>query len=77
MLNRMLFIAASPQERVTVLQRFYRLPRPLIERFYAGRTSLPDQMRILVGKPPVSIARALRSLPAEAAWTFTSAAPRV
>ena len=32
-LNRMLFIAASPAERIAVLQRFYRLPQPLIERF--------------------------------------------
>lgn len=75
MLNRMLFIAASPGERVNVLQRFYRLPLPLIKRFYAGQTTLTDQMRILVGRPPVSIARALRSLPADAAWTFKSAAP--
>lgn len=72
MLNRMLFIAASPRERVTVLQRFYRLPQSLIERFYAGETTLADRMRILVGKPPVSIAKAMRSLPPAAAWSFKS-----
>lgn len=58
-LNRMLFRAAEPDKRHLVLQRFYRLPRPLIERFYAGRTTLADIGRILVGKPPVPVHRAL------------------
>ncbi|MBK8085235.1 MAG: lycopene beta-cyclase CrtY [Devosia sp.] len=62
LLNRMLFRAAEPAERVRVLQRFYRLPRPLIERFYAGRTSFADACRILIGKPPVRISRALGCL---------------
>jgi lycopene beta-cyclase len=59
LLNRMLFRAARPDERALVLQRFYRLPEPLIERFYAGNTTLADAARILVGKPPVSVRRAL------------------
>jgi lycopene beta-cyclase len=59
LLNRMLFRAARPDERARVLQRFYTLPEPLIERFYAGRTTLGDAARILVGKPPVSVTRAL------------------
>ena len=59
LLNRMLFRAARPDERARVLQRFYTLPEPLIERFYAGRTTLADAARILVGKPPVSVRRAL------------------
>jgi lycopene beta-cyclase len=66
-LNRMLFLAGTPADRYTVLQRFYTLPQPLIERFYAGRTSLPDKARILCGKPPVPFTSALRSLPASAA----------
>lgn len=70
LLNRMLFIAASPRERITVMQRFYRLPEPLIQRFYAGHTTLADQMRILVGKPPVSISRALPCLRPASAWDF-------
>ncbi len=70
LLNRMLFIAASPRERITVMQRFYRLPEPLIQRFYAGQTTLADQMRILVGKPPVSISRALPCLRPDSAWDF-------
>jgi lycopene beta-cyclase len=62
LLNRMLFRAAEPGRRHLVLQRFYRLPQPLIERFYAGRTSAWDIVRILVGKPPVPIDRALACL---------------
>ncbi len=70
LLNRMLFMAASPRERITVLQRFYRLPQPLIQRFYAGQSTLRDQVRILVGKPPVRISKALPCLRADSAWTF-------
>lgn len=62
LLNRMLFRAALPERRHLVLQRFYTLPLPLIERFYAGRTSWPDVARILIGKPPVPIHRALACL---------------
>ena len=40
----------------------YRLPDPLVGRFYAGRPSWPDRVRILSGKPPVPVGRALGSL---------------
>ncbi|MDX2265478.1 MAG: lycopene beta-cyclase CrtY [Hyphomicrobiales bacterium] len=72
MLNRMLFMAADPAERYVIFERFYKLSQPLIERFYAGRTTLPDQLRILVGRPPVSILRATRSLDESGAWTFAA-----
>jgi lycopene beta-cyclase len=61
-LNRMLFRAAIPERRHLVLQRFYTLQQPLIERFYAGHTRFSDMARILVGKPPVPIIRALLCL---------------
>ncbi len=61
-LNRMLFLAAEPTRRRLVLQRFYRLPRPLIERFYAGTTTGLDMARIMTGKPPVPVHRALGCL---------------
>ena len=38
---------------------FYRLPAPLIARFYAGRPRLSDKARVLSGKPPVPVAQAL------------------
>lgn len=62
LLNRMLFDAARPQDRYKVLERFYRLPEPLIARFYAGQTTLADKARILTGKPPVPILAAMRCL---------------
>lgn len=61
MLNRMLFLAAKPEGRYSVLQRFYGLSAPLISRFYAGRTTLPDKLRILTGRPPIPIGAAIRA----------------
>ncbi len=62
MLSTMLFRAADPAERYRVLERFYRLDAGLIGRFYAGRSTLFDKMRVLTGKPPVPIGRAVRAL---------------
>jgi len=62
LLNRMLFRAARPGLRYKVLERFYRLPVPLIERFYAAEATSADKLRILAGKPPVPIRRALACL---------------
>jgi len=64
LLGTMLFGAAEPQHRWRVFARFYGLPVPLIERFYAGRSTLADQARILCGRPPVPIGRAVRALAA-------------
>jgi lycopene beta-cyclase len=62
LLNRMLFRAAEPHRRYRVLERFYGLPEPLIERFYAGRMTWADRVRVLAGRPPVPVGRALRCL---------------
>lgn len=62
LLARMLFRAADPPERYRILQRFYRLSDGLIARFYAGQSTGADRIRILAGKPPVSIWRALKAL---------------
>ncbi len=61
-LGRMLFHAANPSRRYRIFERFYRLPEPLIERFYAGRSSPADKVRVLTGKPPVPITGAVRAL---------------
>jgi len=61
-LGAMLFGAARPEERWRVFARFYRLDKGLIERFYAGRSSLSDRARILCGRPPVPLTRALGAL---------------
>ena len=36
LLNRMLFLAARPEERVRIFAHFYRLDDGLVSRFYAG-----------------------------------------
>jgi lycopene beta-cyclase len=64
LLNRMLYRAAEPAERYRVLEHFYRLPGPLIARFYAGRLTWWDRARVLSGRPPVPVGRALRAM-----WT--------
>ncbi len=62
LLDRMLFRAAEPKDRWRVMRRFYGLSEPLVRRFYAGRSTALDKARILTGKPPVPIHRALRQL---------------
>jgi lycopene beta-cyclase len=62
MLSRMLFEAAEPGKRVVVFEHFYALRGALVERFYAGRSTWADRLRILTGKPPVAIPRAIGAL---------------
>jgi lycopene beta-cyclase len=62
LLNRMLFRAADPEQRYRVLEHFYRLEPARIARFYGGRSNLWDKLRILSGKPPVPIGRALAAM---------------
>jgi len=62
LLNRMLFIGAAPPERYRVLEHFYRLPEAIIARFYACSLNAADKLRILTGRPPVPIGRAIRSM---------------
>ena len=62
MLDTMLFRAAAPDQRYRVLERFYTLSPALIARFYAGTSTLGDKIRVLSGKPPVPIWKAIRAL---------------
>jgi lycopene beta-cyclase len=62
MLDKMLFKAAEPAERYRILERFYRLDPRLIGRFYAGRSTMTDKARLLMGKPPVPIGRAVAAI---------------
>lgn len=61
-LSALLFVAAEPAKRFKVLERFYRLDPRLIERFYAGRSRALDKLRVLVGKPPVPMSKAMAVL---------------
>jgi len=58
----MMMRAARSEERYRIFERFYRLDPRLIGRFYAGRSTMADRLRILSGKPPVPIGRALAAL---------------
>jgi lycopene beta-cyclase len=62
LLNRMLFRAAEPELRYRIFERFYGLSAGLIRRFYAGRLKWIDKVRLVTGKPPVPVHRALRCL---------------
>jgi lycopene beta-cyclase len=62
LLDRLLFKAAEPDRRYSLIERFYRFSPDLVSRFYAGRSTLYDKARVLTGKPPVPILRALRCL---------------
>lgn len=62
LLARLLFRAADPPERYRLLERFYSLNERLIGRFYAGQPTLADRFRILAGRPPVALHRALAAL---------------
>jgi lycopene beta-cyclase len=62
LLDRMLFKAAAPEQRYRVLERFYRLKPDLVARFYAARSTGGDKLRVLSGKPPVPIGRAIAAL---------------
>jgi lycopene beta-cyclase len=62
LLNRMLFRAAAPTERHRVFRHFYRMPEPLVRRFYAGAPTGADMLRLMIGRPPVPVRHALRAL---------------
>jgi lycopene beta-cyclase len=62
LLDKMLFRAARPMERIKVFERFYGLDAGLIARFYAAKSTVFDRMRILAGKPPVPLGRAIAAI---------------
>lgn len=62
MLGRMLFDGAQADARYRVFEHFYRLPEPLIERFYAGRSTLADRAKVLIGRPPIPVPAAIRAI---------------
>jgi lycopene beta-cyclase len=62
MLDKMLFRAAEPEQRYRILQRFYRLDPRLIGRFYGARATTGDKLRILSGRPPVPIGKAIGAI---------------
>lgn len=62
LLNRMMFEAATPEKRFIIFQHFYRMPEALIQRFYRGELLTEDKIKILSGKPPVPLTKAMKIL---------------
>ena len=62
-LNRLLFRWYPPDARWHIFARFYRMPAPLVERFYALRLSVSDQARLLFGRPPAGLSLRYRFAP--------------
>jgi lycopene beta-cyclase len=52
LLTRLLFTGFAPAQRFRVLEHFYRLPEPVIERFYAAELTALDRARVFLGAPP-------------------------
>jgi lycopene beta-cyclase len=62
LLNRMLFRGAAPDDRVKIFESFYRHDEAVIGRFYAGRLTALDKLRVLArGAPTVPGPRAIRA----------------
>lgn len=60
-LNNMLFRATPPEQRYKILAKFYEHDSRLISRFYAGRLTVFDPIRILRRKPDIQLTKALRA----------------
>jgi lycopene beta-cyclase len=66
-LNRLLFQAGQPDKRYKIIQRFYGFETELVQRFYACSLTRADQLRIMIGRPPVPILSALKRVSEPAA----------
>ena len=71
-LNRVLFHGVDPQDRVKIFEAFYGHDEALIARFYAGRMSALDMLKVVArGAPAAPGTRAWRA----AAGRFPTVAP--
>jgi lycopene beta-cyclase len=52
LLNRLLYGAFEPHDRHHVIERFYRMPEPLLRRFYSMTLTAPDRARVFCDRPP-------------------------
>ncbi len=68
-LNKMIFHASKPHERYKILERLYTLSPELIARFYTGNSNAMDRLRILSGKSPIPISKAVIAMMARSTNT--------
>lgn len=59
MLCAFMFKGADPEKRYRTLQHTYTKDEKLLARFYAGKSTMRDQLNLLTGKPPIPILRAI------------------
>lgn len=59
MLCAFLFLGAEPAKRYKTLEHTYAKDEKLLARFYAGKSTLMDQVSLLTGKPPIPVSRAI------------------
>lgn len=59
MLCAFMFKGADPEKRYRTLQHTYTKDEKLLARFYAGKSTMRDQLNLLTGKPPIPIFRAI------------------
>ena len=59
MLCAFMFIGADPDKRYKPLEHTYNKDEDLLARFYAGKTTMADQAKLLTGKPPIPVSRAI------------------
>jgi lycopene beta-cyclase len=73
-LGRMLYGATVAEHRFRVFERFFGLNEMLIERFFAGRSTRADRIRLLCGRPPVPVLPAIAALAGHGAPLLREAA---
>ena len=61
LINRLLFQASEPSLRYTIFQKFYEHTDDVLQRFYAGRSTWTDRVRLLSGKSPVPMSLAFKN----------------
>ena len=57
-----MYTAARGRRRYKLFDRIYRMDDALVERVFASSLRLRDRIRLLNGRPPVLVSRALASL---------------
>ncbi len=76
LMNRLMFQASEASLRYTILQKFYEHTDEVVQRFYAGRTTWTDRLRILSSKPPVPMRLTFKNFSERSTFERQSLAPK-
>ena len=58
-LRKMLFHSTHPSQRLQILQYFFKLPEPTLEKFIRGKISFLDVAMAVIGNPPLPLMKAM------------------